>query len=151
MHIYNMHNYNTNIFKSTIGKAVFVNMWYMWYNIVYEILHELLKLWCATDSPQAASFFDDNDVNMEFTRADALKQSWLLFCCLADTTSFCTVNVSVLHLEISVHLSGLRKSLRRRGWISQYLPSFGGVRTFSHHQSFYRENPSLWTGKDWQC
>ena len=27
----------------------------------------------------------------------------------------------------------------RRGWISQYLPSFGGVRTFSQHQFFYRE------------
>ena len=27
----------------------------------------------------------------------------------------------------------------RRGWISQYRPSFGGVGTFSHHQSFYRE------------
>ena len=27
----------------------------------------------------------------------------------------------------------------RRGWISQYLPSFCGVRTFSQHQFFYRE------------
>ena len=31
----------------------------------------------------------------------------------------------------SGNLSGLGKSLGRRGWISQYLPSFGGVRTFS--------------------
>ena len=31
------------------------------------------------------------------------------------------------------------KSRGRRGWISQYLQSFGGVRTFSHHQSFYKE------------
>ena len=31
------------------------------------------------------------------------------------------------------------KSRGRRGWISQYFPSFGGVRTFSHHQSFFRE------------
>ena len=37
------------------------------------------------------------------------------------------------------NLFGLRKSLGRRGWISQYLPSFGGVPTFSHHQSFCRE------------
>ena len=34
---------------------------------------------------------------------------------------------------------GRGKSRGRWGWISQYLPSFGGVRTFSHHQSFYRE------------
>ena len=31
------------------------------------------------------------------------------------------------------------KSRRRGGWISQYLPSFGGARTFSHYQSFWRE------------
>ena len=34
---------------------------------------------------------------------------------------------------------GRGKSRGRRGWISQYLPSLGGVRTFSHHQTFYRE------------
>ena len=28
---------------------------------------------------------------------------------------------------------GRGKSRGRRGWISQYLPSLGGVRTFSHH------------------
>ena len=47
------------------------------------------------------------------------------------------------------------KSWGRRGWISQYLQSFGGVRTFSQHQFFSTGsgsgNPSLWTGKDWQC
>ena len=49
----------------------------------------------------------------------------------------CPRNVS--RASPSGNLSGLRKSLGRRGWISQYLPRFGGVRTFSHHQSFYRE------------
>ena len=39
----------------------------------------------------------------------------------------------------SGNLSGLGKSFGLRGWISQYLPSFGGVPTFSHHQSFCRE------------
>ena len=34
---------------------------------------------------------------------------------------------------------GRGKSQGRRGWISQYLPRFGGARTFSHHQSSYRE------------
>ena len=34
---------------------------------------------------------------------------------------------------------GRGKSRGRRGWISQYLPSFGGVRTFSQHLFFYRE------------
>jgi len=29
--------------------------------------------------------------------------------------------------------------LQRFHWISQYLPSLGGVRTFSYHQTFYRE------------
>ena len=28
------------------------------------------------------------------------------------------------------------KSWGQRGWISQYIPSFGGPLTFSHHQSF---------------
>ena len=37
------------------------------------------------------------------------------------------------------NLEGRGKSRGRRGWISQYLPSFGGVRTISHHQFFYRE------------
>ena len=37
------------------------------------------------------------------------------------------------------NLKGLGKSGGRRGWIFQYLPSFGGVRTFSHHQFFCRE------------
>ena len=52
--------------------------------------------------------------------------------------------------EISLdprNLSGLRKSLGRRGWISQYLPSFGGVQTFSHHQQgrieFNTVNPRI--------
>ena len=31
------------------------------------------------------------------------------------------------------NLSGLRKSLGRRGWISQYLPRFGGARIESKH------------------
>ena len=31
------------------------------------------------------------------------------------------------------------KSGGRRGWIFQYLPSFGGVRTFSRHHFFYKE------------
>ena len=31
------------------------------------------------------------------------------------------------------------KSRGQRGWISQYLPRFGGVRAFSHHQFVYRE------------
>ena len=37
------------------------------------------------------------------------------------------------------NLEGREKSEGQRGWISQYLPSFGGVRTFSQHQFFYRE------------
>ena len=37
------------------------------------------------------------------------------------------------------NLEGRGKSRGQRGWISQYLPSFGGGRTFSHHQFFYRE------------
>ena len=36
------------------------------------------------------------------------------------------------------NLEGQGKSGGRRGWISQYLPSFGGVQTFSHHQYFSR-------------
>ena len=50
------------------------------------------------------------------------------------------------------NLEGRGKSQERRGWISQYLPSFGGVRTLSHHQfstGSVSENPSLGTGKDW--
>ena len=31
------------------------------------------------------------------------------------------------------------KSGGQRGWISQYLPSFGGARTISQHQFFYRK------------
>ena len=31
------------------------------------------------------------------------------------------------------------KSRGRWRWISQYFPSFSGVQTFYHHQSFYRE------------
>ena len=37
------------------------------------------------------------------------------------------------------NLEGREKSGGRRGWISQYLPSFGGVRTISQHQFFHRE------------
>ena len=37
------------------------------------------------------------------------------------------------------NLEGRGKSRGRRGWISQYLPSFGGARTISQHQFFYRE------------
>ena len=37
------------------------------------------------------------------------------------------------------NLEGRGKSLGRRGWISQYLRSFGGAQTFSDHQFFYRE------------
>ena len=35
----------------------------------------------------------------------------------------------------------------RAGWISQYLPRFGGVRAFSHHQSFYRDQEILPCGQ----
>ena len=42
------------------------------------------------------------------------------------------------------NLSGLGKSLGRRGWISQYLASFGGVQTFSsssiHLQGWIRKS-----------
>ena len=41
--------------------------------------------------------------------------------------------------ELLGNLEVRGKSWGWRGWISQFLPSFGGVRTFSHHQSFYRE------------
>ena len=34
------------------------------------------------------------------------------------------------------NLEGRGKSRGRRGWISQYLPSFGGVRTFYQETSF---------------
>ena len=37
------------------------------------------------------------------------------------------------------NLEGRGKSGGQRGWISQYLPSFGGARTISQHQFFYRE------------
>ena len=37
------------------------------------------------------------------------------------------------------YLEGRGKSGGQRGWISQYLPSFGGARTISQHQFFYRE------------
>ena len=37
------------------------------------------------------------------------------------------------------NLKGRGKSRGRRGWIFQYLPSFGRVRTISHNQFFYRE------------
>ena len=50
------------------------------------------------------------------------------------------------------NLEGRGKSGGRKGWISQYLPSFGGARTISHHQQgridFNTVNPSLSTGKD---
>ena len=37
------------------------------------------------------------------------------------------------------NLEGRGKSGGQRGWISQYLPSFGGARTISQHPFFYRE------------
>ena len=46
----------------------------------------------------------------------------------------------------SGNLSGLRKSLRRRGWISQYLPRFGGARIqsdFSASKSNVNYSPPL--------
>ena len=43
----------------TFRKAVFINIWN---DIVYEVLHEFLNLWSATAGPQAASFFDDNEL-----------------------------------------------------------------------------------------
>ena len=49
------------------------------------------------------------------------------------------------------NLEGWGQFRGRRGWISKYLPSFGGVRTFSHHQSFYREwiRKSFPVGRAW--
>ena len=41
--------------------------------------------------------------------------------------------------RVEGNLEGRGKSRGRRGWISQYLPSFGGARTISQHQFFYRE------------
>ena len=47
---------------------------------------------------------------------------------------------------------GRGKSRGRRGWISRYLPSLGGARTFSHHYQgridFNTVNPSHSTGMD---
>ena len=65
------------------------------------------------------------------------------------------------------NLEGRGKSGGQRGWISQYLPSFGGVLTISQHKFFYREwirksfpgqgridsvkiNPSLLMMEEWQ-
>ena len=57
--------------------------------------------------------------------------------------------------RVSGNLPGLGKSLGRQGWISQYLPRFGGARIQSLSINFSTgsgsENPSLWAGKDWQC
>ena len=51
-------------------------------------------------------------------------------------------NVRIMH-SLIINREGLILTLSiqstLRGWISQYLPSLGGVGTFSHRQTFYRE------------
>ena len=61
-----------------------------------------------------------------------------------DDSEHGTQYMSAKYDVVSVHhqnKEGVGKSRGRRGWISRYLPSFGGVWTFSHHlhQYFYRE------------
>ena len=46
-------------------------------------------------------------------------------------SSLLSLDTPTLEASPSGNLSGLRKSLGRRGWISQYLPRFGGARIHS--------------------
>ena len=93
---------------------MFINIWN---DIVYEVLHEFLNLWSATAGPQAASFFDDNDVwsslgqmlsNMQMpekyrTACATTGLAVLMFCWLADTMISCPFHI--FHLK---QISGIK-------------------------------------------